>query len=268
MSDWSTAVANARWSRVIEGGEAGCLLLHGFTGSPLEMTPMAEVLAAEGWTVSVAQLAGHGTSPHELARTTWTDWVSSARAAYADLRRRCPRVAIVGLSMGGALGLYLAATERPEAVVAISTPLRVPSALAMLSRLAARVVPFVPIVFRLGPREPAVRPYRSPYTRIPLATTTELISLFDATRRALPTVRMPLLVVQGRRDWVIPRGSGQEILALASAAPSRLLWLPHSGHVATLDRDRSLLFAEVKQFLHLHLADRGDEGVAAHGATD
>lgn len=35
----------------IAGGERGCLLLHGFTGTPLEMVPMAEALAQDGFWV-------------------------------------------------------------------------------------------------------------------------------------------------------------------------------------------------------------------------
>ncbi len=254
--------------RVFIGGEAGCLLLHGFSGSPLEMTPMAEALAAEGWTVSLAQLAGHGTTADALARTRWTDWVASAHEAYLDLHRRCRRIAIVGLSMGGALSLYLAASEHPAAVVAISTPIRVRPTLAALAKVAARVLPVAPILFRLSPRAPEVRAYRSPYTKIPLTMTEELISLFDATREVLPTLRVPVLVVQGGRDWVIPRGSADEIVTLARAAPSQLLWLPHSGHVATLDRDRAVLFARVKRFLHQHLAEPGPKGVTAHRRPD
>ncbi len=229
---------------------------------------MADALAEEGWTVSVAQLAGHGTSPADLARTRWSDWVASAHGAYQELQGRCRRIAIVGLSMGGALGLYLAASESPAAVVAISTPIRVHPLLAVLSRVAGRVLPFAPVVFRLGPMEPAVQPYRSTYTHIPLAATEQLVYLFEATRRTLPTLRVPLLVVQGRRDWVIPRGSAREIVALAHGAPTQLLWLPRSGHLATLDRDRGVLVDQVKRFLHRHLADPTAEGVAAHRAPD
>lgn len=257
-----------RTTRLLEGGPAGCLLLHGFTGSPLEMTPLAEALAEEGWTVSVAQLAGHGTSPADLARTRWSDWVDSASDAYQELRGRCRRIAIVGLSMGGALGLYLAASESPAAVVAISTPVRVRPVLAALARLAVHVLPFVPVVVRLGPREPEVRSYRSQYTRIPLAATEQLVQLFEATRQTLPTLQMPILVVQGRRDWLVPRGSAQEIVALAHGAPTQLLWLPRSGHLATLDRDRTVLIDQVKRFLHQHLTDPTAKGVAAHRAPD
>ncbi|MGH2626582.1 MAG: alpha/beta hydrolase, partial [Anaerolineales bacterium] len=104
------------------GGDLGCLLLHGFTGSPLEMVPMAEALAQDGFTVHVARLAGHGTTPEDLAETSWADWVRSARQAYLTLRAQCRAVAVGGLSMGGAIALLLAASEAPAAVVAMATP--------------------------------------------------------------------------------------------------------------------------------------------------
>ncbi len=241
-------------SRLLRGGPAGCLLLHGFSGSPLEMMPLAEALAEEDWTVSVARLAGHGTSPDDLAGTTWQDWVASAREAYQELLRYCARAAIVGLSMGGALGLYLATTEEPAAVVAISTPIRVRPLLARASRAASRMVPHLPVLFRVPLREREMRPYTTPYTRIPVGLTSEVDRLLLVTREHLPRVRAPMLVVQGRRDWVIPRNSGSQIVALARGAPATLLWLPRSGHVATLDRDRRTLYEAVRSFLRTHLS--------------
>lgn len=249
-------------SRLLPGGPAGCLLLHGFSGSPLEMVPLADALAEEGWTISVARLAGHGTSPRELAGTTWEEWVVSARAAYRELQERCRRIAVVGLSMGGALGLLLAAEEDPAAVVTISTPIRVHPFWVRASGAAARVLPLAPVLFRLGPREPQMRGYLSPYTQVPLGGTREVDRLLAAAREALPSVRAPVLVLQGRRDWVIPRESGRKIVALTRAAPATLQWLPRSGHVATLDRDRRMLYDTVRRFIrpHLDIASASREG--------
>src|SRR5947199_4862656 len=219
-------------------GRSGVLLLHGFSGSPLEMTPLAEALSVSGWTVSVARLAGHGTSPDDLARVTWQEWVASAREAYRDLRHRCRRVALAGLSMGGALALYLAAADPPAAVVTISAPVRIRPLLASATRLASKVMPVVPVLVRLVPRDADVRPYWSPYSRIPLVAAGQREPHLAETRRVLPQVRVPLLVVQGRRDWIIPRDSADEILRLAADAPATMLWLQRPRHVATLDADR------------------------------
>jgi carboxylesterase len=218
------------------------------------MLPLADALAEDGWTVSVARLAGHGTSPEDLAGTTWQDWVASAREALRELQQQCARVALVGLSMGGALGLYLAAAEAPAAVVAINTPIRVRPLLITASRAAARMLPHFPVLFRVPPREREMRNYLTPYNRIPVGLTSEVDRLLLATREMLPRLRMPLLVVQGRRDWVIPRDSGPRIVALARAAPATLLWLPRSGHVATLDRDRRTLYEAVRAFLRVNLS--------------
>lgn len=244
-------------AHLYEGGVSGCLLLHGFSGSPLEMLPLAEVLAREGWTVGVAELAGHS-SPRALATVTWTEWLASAEAAFRDLRRRCPQVAVAGLSMGGAVGLCIAPQLHPAAVVAISTPVRMKRLLARASRVASRVVPYVPILMKLGPREREMRRYQSPARRIALRATEQVDRLLQAMREALPQVRSPLLVVQGRRDWVIPRESAREIAALAASTEPTVRWLPHSGHVATLDRDRTLLFREVTSFLHAALDGAGE----------
>ena len=148
---------------------------------------------------------------------------------------------------------YLAAADPPAAVVTISAPVRIRPLLASATRVASKVMPVVPVLVRLVPRDADVRPYWSPYSRIPLVAAGQLELLLAETRRVLPQVRVPLLVVQGRRDWIIPRDSADEILRLAADAPATMLWLQRSGHVATLDRDRTLLADAVTEFLRVHV---------------
>ena len=58
------------------GSPVGVLLCHGFTGSPQTLRGWADYLAAQGLTVSLPRLPGHG--------TTWRDLA-------LDLRRRLVR---------------------------------------------------------------------------------------------------------------------------------------------------------------------------------
>jgi len=214
---------------------------------------MAEALAQDGFTVHVARLAGHGTSPEDLAETSWEDWVRSAREAYHDLQARCRTVAVGGLSMGGAIALLLAATESPAAVISMATPVRLRPLVHRLARAARPVLPYAPVVMRIGPRAPEVLPYRASYPRIPLGVMGDLSSLLDQTREMLPRVRAPALVAQGRWDWAIPAESADLIYSRVASDVRRLVWLPHSGHLVTLDRDRGQLFDEVRRFLGDHL---------------
>lgn len=90
------------------GGKRGVLLLHGFGDTPQTLAPIAARLMADGWTVRAPLLAGHGRSLESFVRSKGSDWEATAREAWDELARGCDRVAIVGLSMGGALACTLA----------------------------------------------------------------------------------------------------------------------------------------------------------------
>src|SRR6266702_910437 len=98
-----------------EGGPVGVWLQHGFTGCPASMRPFGMWLAERGLTVVVPRLPGHGTSPEDLAATSWEDWDGEAGQAVDELAARCSTVIAVGLSFGATLALHQAAT-RPDAI--------------------------------------------------------------------------------------------------------------------------------------------------------
>ncbi len=101
----------------------GALLLHGFTATPHQLREMGEYLAARGVSVLAPRLAGHASSPRDLARTTWRDWYLSALDGYDMLRPLVESLWVVGLSLGSLLALYLAAQRPVAGVAALSTPL-------------------------------------------------------------------------------------------------------------------------------------------------
>ncbi len=94
---------------LLNGGSTGCLLLHGFSSMPEEMRPMGDYLAAHGFTVLGARLAGHGTRPEDLERTRWTDWLGDVEDGLAVLAKTCDKRVLVGQSLGGMIALTAAA---------------------------------------------------------------------------------------------------------------------------------------------------------------
>src|SRR2546430_7371293 len=92
----------------------GCLLVHGFTGTPEEMRPLGEALAARGFPVYAVRLAGHGTDVAELARTRWTDWFASVEAGVARLPASTQRLPRARASIGSPLAPPLAAAPPPH----------------------------------------------------------------------------------------------------------------------------------------------------------
>ncbi len=105
-----------------KGGSVGCLLIHGGTGSPPEMRGMGEYLAGKGLTVLGVRLAGHGTTPEDLATKSWRDLIASAEEGLSRLQAQCYHVFVAGLSLGGLITLYLAAHHPIQGAIVMSAP--------------------------------------------------------------------------------------------------------------------------------------------------
>src|SRR5688500_12504517 len=114
------------------GGQAGVLVLHGFTGNPQSMRGLAQAFADAGFTVEMPLLPGHGTVVADMIPTRWEDWSGAAEAAYADLASRCEKVVVAGLSMGGTITCWLAANHPEIAGIVVVNPAVEPPAESFL----------------------------------------------------------------------------------------------------------------------------------------
>jgi carboxylesterase len=95
-----------------ENTKTGCLVTHGFTGSPKEMRWLGEYLNRQGYTVCGMRLAGDATRLEDMVRARWQDWLLSVEDGINLLRSCTDQVCLLGLSMGGVLSLT-AATRFP-----------------------------------------------------------------------------------------------------------------------------------------------------------
>ena len=77
------------------------LCLHGLTGTPYEVRPLGEAIAAVGIDAFGPALPGHNETPEALSRVPYSDWLDATSSHYEALRERYARVFVVGLSMGG-----------------------------------------------------------------------------------------------------------------------------------------------------------------------
>ena len=102
--------------------KTGCLLIHGFGGSPFEMEPLMDPLESMGCLVRNILLPGHDTTPDAWSRTSFKDWKGHAEAEFLRLQQGADDVFVMGLSMGGSLALHLAQRFDLAGVVAISAP--------------------------------------------------------------------------------------------------------------------------------------------------
>jgi carboxylesterase len=243
-----TSAAEPFRSDGTDGNDVGVLLCHGFTGSPASLRPWADRLAAEGFTVDLPLLPGHGTSWQQMNTTTFDDWLAEVAAALTGLSERCRTVVVCGLSMGGALGLRLAELH-PDLVAGLV--LVNPSVMGL--NPALRVVGvlkyLVPSIKGVTDDIAKSNTTELGYTRTPLKAVHALRKGWAVTRRDLALVRQPLLLLHSRVDHVVEPENSRLILDSVSSTDVTEIVLERSYHVATLDHDAELIFDESVAFV-------------------
>lgn len=241
----------APWSH--DGGPAGALVLHGFTGNPGSMRGIAEALADAGFSIEMPLLPGHGTKIEDMLPTGWPDWLGEAEAAYQRLAARCERVVIVGLSMGGALTAWLG-SEHPEVagLVCINALASAPEGMrdAIEQVIATGADRFAGIGSDIA--KPGV--VESAYADTPLQPLLTLFDAADELAERLGRITAPVLIVTSPQDHVVPP-ENSDIIAAAVAGPVERLRCERSYHVVTMDYDAEAVESATVDFAKKVTAD-------------
>jgi carboxylesterase len=228
--------------------DIGVLVCHGFTGSPNSMREWANHFIAQGWSVRLPLLPGHGTSWQEANRTTWDQWYATDEEAFTELRSRCDKVFIVGLSMGGALALRLAETHGDDvAGLVLVNPMVTSTKFAYkLLPALSRVVPSVKAlgndIAKPGVQERA-------YDRTPVRALASARLGFAAVRADLGKVTQPIRIYNSLQDHVVEPVNGFMIMKGVSSSRAERIELNDSYHVATMDYDAPQIFEGSVEFI-------------------
>ena len=217
-----------------EGGKTGVLLLHGFTATTAEVRPLAKRLHQAGYTVASPLLPGHGTSPEDLNQTPWPAWPAAAEETYRQLAARCNCVFAGGESMGGVTALYLT-SRHPEIAGVIGYAPAIKLAMRFTDYLKFYAI--LPFVKTLPKGALDNVPGWQGYRVNPLRGVWQLQKLQKETRRRLPQIHQPIMIIMGRIDTVIHPRSGAIILRDVNATHQQLHVLKNSPHVVTLGPD-------------------------------
>ncbi len=237
----------------LPGGDIGCLLLHGFTGTPFEMRWLGDQLANHGYSVHAPRLFAHATQVKDIVRARWKDWVASAEDGYHLLNDVCSQIIVMGLSMGGVLSLYVSSYLPVTGVVAMSTPYDMPYQLAKRFR---RILPSLSLVWRYRTKrgrsdwhDSEAAESHLDYASYPVRGGSEVDNLLRLMRRSLPGLEIPVLLIHSKGDLSVSGGHAHAIHEAISSKHKQLVWVTDSGHVVPRDAERQTVFANVVDFI-------------------
>ena len=231
-------------------GRTGVLVLHGFGGSPRSLQELAERLVGAGYTVALPLLAGHGRTPDAMEASRWTEWTADAERAYQWVRERTDKVFVCGLSMGGALALWVAERHPDVAgVISINSIIRHPLEKFMLLAGRFRIPRWVKAIGNDAVLEGVDE---KAYDRLPMRSTYELALLTRGVRAGLGGVTCPALVFSSTVDHVVPPANQRELYGALGSADKTFVELSDCYHVATMDAGKEKVFSGILEFIAAH----------------
>jgi MoaA/NifB/PqqE/SkfB family radical SAM enzyme/alpha-beta hydrolase superfamily lysophospholipase len=187
----------------------GFVLVHGYTGSPMDLLPLADLLAARFGRQALCSLSlpGHATDappPFDEAA-----FIQSIAAAVEEMARRCDRIVLLGHSTGGTLALSAVAhaAMQPALLVLMAAPHYVDG--AALTRWEQH------------------RKARPP---VALGQVARMVRHINRVGALPAPQNLPVLLVQGGADPLVP---SQDAVAWAQQQgfqAVRALTIPGAGH--------------------------------------
>ena len=235
----------------IPGGTTGCLLVHGFTGTPNEMRWLGQYLADDGHTVLGVRLTGHGTNPKDMIRSRWWDWLASVEDGWNLLSGCTDKIVIIGLSLGGVLSLVFSSRYPVSGVIALSTPHHLPNDPRLpFVKLLSFFAPYIPKGASDWHDQEAYNQQLF-YTQDPTRSISELKDLLAEMRSSLPKISAPVLLINSYDDQAVKaEDSHQDLINTALGSQDKTtLWVENSGHVITCDAERQIVFQACAGFV-------------------
>lgn len=224
----------------------GCLCIHGFTGAPYEVEPLANHLQkVTNWDVRVPTLPGHGETL-SLGDVRFENWIDCAEKELKSLMETCSEIYVIGFSMGGLIAAYLAAKYPVQKLVLLSAAAYYVNPSQMLADIKEMIRDG--IKGNLKENELFNR-YKKKMMETPIRATFQFRKLVHFVKPYLKEIQTPTLIVQGELDGIVPVKSAQYLYEVIGSSQKELCFLPKSKHHVCHGDDFEILVQRVENFL-------------------
>jgi carboxylesterase len=262
-------------------GEDAVLLIHGLSGTPLEMQYVARMLHKAGFTVFAPHFSGYGYGKAASTKK-WQEWHKEVVGHFDELKKKYRTVSVCGLCIGAVLALNLAAEKKDE--------------IAGLSLLATTLyfdgwsIPWYRFLLPLGYYTPFRYFYsyreREPYglkneqlrawiaremtekstsaagsATIPMTGIFETDKLIRNVKRNIGQVTAPALIMHSIEDDTATVRSADFVENHISSKKVRKIFLDDSYHILTLDNQKDVVAEETIRFFKEAISNETAEKV-------
>lgn len=226
--------------------KTGVIVIHGFTGGSFEVRPFLRYMREQtDWIVEVPVLPGHEIGGR-LSRITAETWLMEAELTYRRLAKKVDRVVVVGFSMGGLIGMYLALRYPIERLVLLSAAAKY---IEPHMLLADAMVLLAEPVTRHFPPNTFYHLYRYKLAHTLIRSAYQFTRIVRFVENYYHQIITPVCIVQGKKDGIVPYSSAELLYQSLGSLEKKLIYSTNGKHHICYSEDNLEWFQEVISFM-------------------
>ena len=236
------------------GGHTGLLIVHGLGASPYQTRDLANYLFEHNITISSVRLSGHGTTLKDLKEKEWQDWYNDVEQAYLELDKKTDKTYVLGISLGSALTLNLAAKEELDGIIVIAPPIflkQEKANYAFLKKYFAKYHYFGVDETQIG----------YSYENLPLKTIVEFIAVSNKAKNSLDEIDEDIFIIQSHKDALVKPESAKYVFDNIKSIDKDILFVNSVSHAVIREyeddtkeseEERQNIFTKIYEFIGNH----------------
>lgn len=236
------------YPKFFRGGKTGVLLIHGFTGAPFELLSLAEYLNKSGFSVYLARVAGHGSSPENLNLLNYEDWYESVKYGYFLLKNNCNKIIILGQSMGALVAVNTVVNNGADGLIMLAPCFKI-------KNKSSALVPYVKYFKKFDKKKIEGDEKKFFYDLYPLEGVHQLSNFARYTKQFAEDITVPTLMFQHKNDLVVSSEASEEFFNRINAQNKKAIFYEAnaSGYHALGGKrnpHKDAMFEDIKEWIH------------------
>ncbi|WP_038260851.1 alpha/beta hydrolase [Peptoclostridium litorale] len=224
----------------MEKNKTGCLLVHGFGGGHYEIDGIVPHIEKSGFIVRRASLAGHTGKRKDLRNGGYAQWIESAEKELEKLMEECENVHVIGFSMGGLIGINLALKHKISSITTINTPVYYWDIELIVKNITNDI--------KKG-EYLNIKRYVKSSGKFPIKALLNFKILLKKTKKRMPLVKTPFLVIQSVDDDTVRKTSSNYIYDNISSRVKSLEYVEGGGHQVLQSEYKHEVGTLIEEFL-------------------
>jgi len=230
------------------------ILIHGYTGSPREMSELGEALYNKfNYSIIIPRLPGHGTNAEDFRLTDKKDWLRKVYDLILDNQNDYENIHLIGLSMGALISLLASLHFKIKSMLLISPALYAKNKNIIFTHLLKYIRPVLSNSYEIDEEieDPNLIELIKNYSCQEYSKQlSELHKLMFMARKNLKKITTKVKIIHSKKDELVPLKAAEAIYEKISSHDKELTLFEDSPHVINYGPEKDKLFKEVSEFLN------------------